>query len=225
MICTDIQNRYSLWDNSPFGRYRQKSSARSREKETREPGQFYPSSLACPRKVPGTYSRNEPWVENGYLGYLRYGKTGNKDIQLDLKHSCKRSRIAMLRVLPPTNQTCLATNQFVAGCEMFLQKVESSSIFCNKIWLYLLRFSPTLGKLVLQQGMLILCMVWVPRKFIQLKVCIHATCNNLICCKTCHHHHHHHHQIFISSRYHIHKSYGGFPVSRKVKRILKLQLQ
>ena len=39
----------------------------------------------------------------------------------------------MLRVLPPTNQTYPATNQFVAGCEKFLQKVEIGSIFCNKL--------------------------------------------------------------------------------------------
>ena len=36
----------------------------------------------------------------------------------------------MLRVLPPTVQTCLATNQIVAGCENLLQKVESSCSFC-----------------------------------------------------------------------------------------------
>ena len=35
----------------------------------------------------------------------------------------------MLRV-----QTCLSTKQLVAGCEKLLQKVESSSISCNKIW-------------------------------------------------------------------------------------------
>ena len=29
----------------------------------------------------------------------------------------------MLRVLPPTNQTCLVTNQVVSGCENLLQKV------------------------------------------------------------------------------------------------------
>ena len=33
----------------------------------------------------------------------------------------------MLRV-----QTCLSTKQLVAGCEKLLQKVESSSISCNK---------------------------------------------------------------------------------------------
>ena len=30
-------------------------------------------------------------------------------------------------------QTCLATKEVVAGCEKLLQKVESSSTFCNKI--------------------------------------------------------------------------------------------
>ena len=39
---------------------------------------------------------------------------------------------AMLRVLPPTNQTCLATNQVVVNSEKFLQKLKSSSAFCNK---------------------------------------------------------------------------------------------
>ena len=29
----------------------------------------------------------------------------------------------MMRVLPPTNQTCHVTNQFVSGCENLLQKV------------------------------------------------------------------------------------------------------
>ena len=39
----------------------------------------------------------------------------------------------MLRVLPPKSQTCLATNQVVASCETFLQKVESSSSFASKL--------------------------------------------------------------------------------------------
>ena len=29
----------------------------------------------------------------------------------------------MMRVLPPTNQSCLVTNQVVSGCEKLLQKV------------------------------------------------------------------------------------------------------
>ena len=32
----------------------------------------------------------------------------------------------------PTNQTCLATNQVVVNSEKFLQKLKSSSAFCNK---------------------------------------------------------------------------------------------
>ena len=35
----------------------------------------------------------------------------------------------LMRVLPPMNQTSLATNQLVKGSEKLLQKVESSSTF------------------------------------------------------------------------------------------------
>ena len=38
---------------------------------------------------------------------LNYGKTGNKSVQLVLQPCCKTSWIAMLRVLPATNQTVL----------------------------------------------------------------------------------------------------------------------
>ena len=48
--------------------------------------------------------------------------------------------------------------------------------------------------------------------------------NALGCCRKFHHHHHYHHHLFISSRNHIYKLYSRLPVSRKVKRILKLQL-
>ena len=62
--------------------------------------------------------------------------------QLALQHCCKTSWMAMLRVLSPTNQNCLTTNQVVAGYEKLLQKVESSSNFGNKIctW-YVTRFT------------------------------------------------------------------------------------
>ena len=46
---------------------------------------------------------------------------------------CKTSWITIMLVWPPTNQTSLATNQVVIGCEKLLQKVESISTFCNKI--------------------------------------------------------------------------------------------
>ena len=44
----------------------------------------------------------------------------------------------LMRVLPPMNQTSLATNQLVKGCEKLLQKVESSSTFFFQN-LYMLR--------------------------------------------------------------------------------------
>ena len=56
----------------------------------------------------------------------------------------------MLRVLPPTNQTCLATNQFIVGCEKFLQNVEGGSTFLEQN-LYMSCVLPAQGKLVLQQ--------------------------------------------------------------------------
>ena len=59
---------------------------------------------------------------------------GRRDVMW--KHS-----IAMLRVLPPTNQICLATNQFVAGCGKLLPKVESCSTFCKKICTTCARFT------------------------------------------------------------------------------------
>ena len=65
-----------------------------------------------------------------------------KKTQLALQHCCKTSWMAMLRVLPPTNQNCFTTNQVVAGYEKLLQKVESSSNFGNKICTrYVTRFT------------------------------------------------------------------------------------
>ena len=57
----------------------------------------------------------------------------------------------MLRVLPPTNQTCLATNQVVAGCEKLLQNIESGSTFLNKICTCRAFYRHAQGKFVLQQ--------------------------------------------------------------------------
>ena len=68
-----------------------------------------------------------PWTSlDSWLSIL-YGKSGHKNVQLVLQHCYKTSWKAVLRVLPLTNQTCLATNQDVAGCKKLLQKVESSS--------------------------------------------------------------------------------------------------
>ena len=44
----------------------------------------------------------------------------------------------MLRVVPPTNQTCLAANQDVAGCEKLLQSWEQFYFFLQQN-LYMLR--------------------------------------------------------------------------------------
>ena len=49
----------------------------------------------------------------------------------------------MLRALPPTNQTCLATNQVDAGCEKLLQNVESGSFFKKKKSVHVVRFTGT----------------------------------------------------------------------------------
>ena len=65
----------------------------------------------------------------------------------------------MLPMLPPKNQTCLATNEFVSSCEKFWQKVDSSSLFCNSA--HMLCVLPSQGKLVLQQVTRPLCMTWV----------------------------------------------------------------
>ena len=54
----------------------------------------------------------------------------------------------MLRFLSTKNQSCLATNQIVAGCENLLHKIESKIYFLQEI-LYTLRVLPAQGKLVL----------------------------------------------------------------------------
>ena len=64
---------------------------------------------------------------------LSYFKTGNKKRAACLQQSCKSSKIAMLRVLQPTNQNCLATNQVAASCEKLLQKVATCFTFYSKI--------------------------------------------------------------------------------------------
>ena len=59
------------------------------------------------------------------VGSLRYGKT-------IWQNCCKMSCMALLLVSITHTQTRLATNQAVAGCQKFLQKLENSSTFCNK---------------------------------------------------------------------------------------------
>ena len=99
-------------------------------------------------------------------------------MEVVLRHCCKLSWTAMMRVLPSTSQTCLATNQVVADCETLLQTVESSSTFCNKIRACCGFNRPQ------APDKLVLCMAWLPRNFIQSEDTIHGTCINLICCTT-----------------------------------------
>ena len=70
--------------------------------------------------------------------YFRYGKTGDKNVQLVLQHYRKTSWKAMLRVLPPTNQTCVTfTKQAVpttgSPSSMSLLDCEQSLIFPCKV--------------------------------------------------------------------------------------------
>ena len=75
-------------------------------------------------------------------------------------------------------QTCLAANQVAAGCEKLLQKVESSSTFCNKTCTCCALYRPR-PKLFCSKWRN--SRVWreLPRNFIQSKVSIHATCSKL----------------------------------------------
>ena len=75
---------------------------------------------------------------NFQYSYFRYGKTGDKNVQLVLQHCCKTSWKAMLRVLPPTNQTCVAfTKQAVpttgSPSSMSLLECEQSLIFPRRV--------------------------------------------------------------------------------------------
>ena len=69
-----------------------------------------------------------------------YGKMGNTNVQLISKHCCSTSWIAMLRVLLPTNQTCLVTNQVVAGCEKWCIYL----ICCKTVWRLNIALQPVL---------------------------------------------------------------------------------
>jgi len=111
------------------------------------------------------------------------GKTGSKNVRLVLDYCCITSWKVMWRVSPPTDQTCLATNQVVARCEKLLQKVESSSTFWNKICTCCAFYRPK-ANLFCNKWRNPPCIARLPRNFIQWNVSIHATCNNLVCCKT-----------------------------------------
>ena len=79
----------------------------------------------------------------------------------------------MLHVLPPTSQSCFATIRF-------LQVVSSC---CSKQRVVLL-FATKSVQVARFTGPRQTFMARLPRYFIQSEVSIHATCNNLVCCKT-----------------------------------------
>ena len=72
------------------------------------------------------------WVFLAFSLPLGYGKTGSKNAQLVLQHCCKTSWIATLRVLQPTNQTCLAINRVVSGCEKVSCRKQRLVLLYNK---------------------------------------------------------------------------------------------
>jgi len=92
----------------------------------------------------------------------------------------------MLGILPLTNQISLATNQVVAGYEKFLQKLDSSFTFYNKISTCCAFYQPKpkffCSKWHSPCVWCNSCMkfLWI----IQSEVNFHTTCSNLICCKT-----------------------------------------
>ena len=92
-------------------------------------------------------------------------ETGKKNAQLVFPYCYKKSWTAMLRMLPPTNQTCPATNEVVAGCRSrrdyvyFLQRT---------LYVHAARFTCS------RQTCFAACMAWLPRNFIRPKVSIHT---------------------------------------------------
>ena len=64
---------------------------------------------------------------------LSQGKSGNKTVQLVLQHCCKTSWKAMLLVLLASFKPIFQQIRLLKGCENLLEKVGSSSTFCNKI--------------------------------------------------------------------------------------------
>ena len=95
-------------------------------------------------------------------------KTGKKNAQLVFRSCYKKSWTAMLRVLPPTNQTCPATNEVVAGWEKLLQKLGRDYVYFLQQPLYVHAACFTGSR----QTCFGACMAWLPRNFIQPKVSI-----------------------------------------------------
>lgn len=86
-----------------------------------------PKKLLCSR---GT---RIPYNSDGGVCQFHFKSIVKRAAKCTDNSCCKTKWEAMLRVLPPTDQTCLATIQVVAGYEKLLQQLKSSYTFWNKI--------------------------------------------------------------------------------------------
>ena len=90
------------------------------------------------------------------------------------QHRCKTSSLAMLRVWPATDQTCLATNEDVA-LQKFLQKVEKFYSNCDRICTCCAFYLPNANLTTsLHEVTHIHRLARLPRNFIQSEVGIHV---------------------------------------------------
>ena len=104
-------------------------------------------------------------------------------MQVILQHICKTSSIAMLRVLPLRNQTCLAANQVVASCvntDFWLDKLRGNHAIHGS---YVTSYKTSLPWEPVKRA------TWTDfvaksRTTLSFLQQIFATCNNLICWKT-----------------------------------------
>ena len=90
------------------------------------------------------------------------------------QHRCKTSSLAMLRVWPATDQTCLATNEDVA-LQKFLRKVEKFYSNCDRICTCCAFYLPNANLTTsLHEVTHIHRLARLPRNFIQSEVGIHV---------------------------------------------------
>ena len=95
-----------------------------------------PKVVTTPRQT-----ENKTFTRIHFSMFLRYGQTGNKNVQLVV--TCFETLLQnelnsdFVRFPLWIRQNCSATNKVVAGCEQLLQRVaerlKRCSTFCNKI--------------------------------------------------------------------------------------------
>ena len=83
----------------------------------------------------------------------------------------------MMRVLPPTNQICLATISACCRMRKVVAEVDSCSTFCKKISTSCTRFTGPRQTCFVASDV-------TPTYFFLSESNMHATCTNLICCET-----------------------------------------